>query len=153
MFAWVLNTPWFHLKTLQTFYFFKLFSLLLIHQTYCWTFKVNESRCRRCGVTPNFPKTKSSCLSFSEAVNAITIDNDIWKRNEINEVKNKLNKWSESPYSQWDWDKILSKKGLNMLYPFGKRTFQGIRKTMLLRLKMSLSVVTGLRCRGSLLQI
>ena len=35
----------------------------------------------------------------------------------------------------------------------GKLIFQGIRKTMLPRLKMLLSIVTALLCRGTLLQI
>ena len=35
----------------------------------------------------------------------------------------------------------------------GKLIFQGIRKTMLPRLKMLLSILTALLCRGTLLQI
>ena len=45
------------------------------------------------------------------------------------------------------------KNRLNILCTFGKLIFQGIRNTMLPRLKMSLSVVTTLLYRGTLLEI
>ena len=55
--------------------------------------------------------------------------------------------------SPWERDKMVSKKRLNMLYTTEKLIFQGIRKTILPRLKMSLSIVTAFLCRGSLFQI
>ena len=55
--------------------------------------------------------------------------------------------------SPWDWDKMVAKKGLNMLYTIGELTFQGIGETMSPRLNMSRSTVTALLCRDTLLQI
>ena len=41
-----------------------------------FAFKVNESRYKRCGVTPHFKNLKNSSGNIDEARSAIMIDND-----------------------------------------------------------------------------
>ena len=41
-----------------------------------FAFKVNESRYKRCGVTPHFKNLKNSSGNVDEARSAIMIDND-----------------------------------------------------------------------------
>ena len=74
--------------------------LLLI----CYGFQVNESRYRRCEVTPCFPKTKNSCRNFGEVENAITIDKVVDSRYILTAIWKKN---IEGPMQSMIWKSIL----------------------------------------------